>query len=338
MSKQKRNAWSADDLLALGRSYQDAAVLAAAADLNLFDALVSRPMETTALARKLKCDPRGLGILLDALASRRLLRKSGGRYALASGLDAFLTTYGARSVLAMAQHQANCLRRWAQLAVVVKTGRPAKRVASVRGTAGDQASFIGAMHNVSAPLAGKVIQSLRPLRFKHLLDIGGASGTWTMAFLKACPGARATLFDLPEVIPMARRRLRSAGLVRRVRLMPGNFETDPLPGGADFAWVSAIVHQNSRAQNRVLFEKVFTALTPGGRIAIRDIVMEPDRTRPPAGALFAVNMLVSTAAGGTFTLNELREDLEAAGFEKPVLLRKDEAMNSIIAASKPPGS
>ena len=89
---------------------------------------------------------------------------------------------------------------------------------------------------------------------------------------------------------------------------------DALPPGADLAWVSAIVHQNTRAQNRALFTAVFEALTPGGRIAIRDILMEEDRTRPVAGALFAVNMLVATQGGGTFTLAELREDLVAAGF------------------------
>ena len=74
---------------------------------------------------------------------------------------------------------------------------------------------------------------------------------------------------------------------------------------------------------------------PGGRIAIRDILMEEDRTRPVAGALFAVNMLVATEGGGTFTLAELREDLEAAGFAEVALARQDEAMNAIVVAKKP---
>jgi predicted O-methyltransferase YrrM len=159
-----------------------------------------------------------------------------------------------------------------------------------------------------------------------------------MAFLRACPSARATLFDLPHVIPMARRRLTAAGLDERVRLVAGDFATDALPAGADLAWVSAIVHQNSRAQNRDLFGKAFAALTPGGRIAIRDILMEDDLTRPVAGALFAVNMLVATEGGGTFTLAELREDLVAAGFVKVALVRQDEAMNSVVVAKKPGGA
>jgi ubiquinone/menaquinone biosynthesis C-methylase UbiE len=208
-------------------------------------------------------------------------------------------------------------------------------MASVRGEAGDEESFIGAMHNISAPNADHVIRAIRPLRFLHLLDLGGGSGTWTIAFLRACPSARATIFDLASVIPLARRRLAAARLSGKVKLAAGDFMKDALPRGADLAWVSAIVHQNSRAQNRTLFSEVFRALVPGGRIAIRDILMEEDRTRPVAGALFAVNMLVATEGGGTFTFAELREDLEAAGFIQAAVLRADEAMNSIVVARKP---
>ena len=95
------------------------------------------------------------------------------------------------------------------------------------------------------------------------------------------------------------------------------------------------MHQNSREQNRQLFCKVFRALQPGGRVLIRDVVMEESRTEPTAGALFAVNMLASTESGGTFTFTEMREDLESAGFMEAELRRRDPGMNSIVAARKP---
>ncbi|HOX01395.1 MAG TPA: methyltransferase [Candidatus Paceibacterota bacterium] len=327
--------WTADQLLELGRCYQPAAVYAAAADLDLFDALASGPLGARELARKLHCDLRGLVALLDALAALGLLNRRGERYALPAGTAELLTSSGSKSIMAMARHQANCMRNWVQLARVVKTGRPAKRAPSVRGAQEDAAAFIEGMHNISIPIAKDVIRGVQPLKFGHLLDVGGASGTWTIAFLRACSRGKATLFDLPHVIPMARRRLKGAGLSRRVRLVAGDFMADPLPRGADLAWVSAIVHQNSRAQNRALFANVFQALEPGGRIAIRDILMESDRTRPVAGALFAINMLVATPGGGTYTFDELREDLESAGFVRAAAARRDPAMNSIVIAEKP---
>jgi hypothetical protein len=335
MEPELTGLWTAEQLLELGRSYQAAAVLAAAADLDLFSALAAGPRPAEELAPALDCDVRGLTVLLDALAALGLLEKQGARYELPAGLEAFLCPEGGQSILAMAQHQANCLRNWAQLARVVKTGRPAERSPSVRGETQDQEAFIGAMHNICVPLADKVICAIQPLQFQHLLDVGGASGTWTMAFLRACPKATATLFDLPHVIPLARSRLEPAGFGARVRFVPGDFMKHPLPPGADLAWVSAIVHQNSRAQNRGLFGKVFQALVPGGRVALRDLIMDETRTRPAAGALFAVNMLVATEGGGTFTFEELREDLESAGFTGVTLARDDQTMNSVVVASRP---
>ena len=334
MTHDATKSWSAGELQALIHGYQGAAVLAAAAELDLFSSLDGEPRTAPDLAKRLRCDLRGLAILLDGLAALQLLQKQGGCYALSPGVADVFTHRGARTSLAMAQHQANCLRRWAQLARVVKTGRPAKRSASVRGAAGDQQSFIAAMDNTSAPVADAVVRRVQPLEFRQLLDIGGASGTWTIAFLRACPSASAILFDLPPVIPMADERLTAAGLRDRVQLAPGDFMADPLPAGADLAWVSAIVHQNTREQNRALFAKVHTALAPGGRIAIRDMLMDETRTHPPAGALFAVNMLVSTQGGGTFTFAELREDLQAAGFCAASVLYRDEAMSSIVVAGK----
>ena len=117
-------------------------------------------------------------------------------------------------------------------------------------------------------------------------------------------------------------------------LVAGDFYLDQLPAGADFAWVSAICHQHSRRHNRELFTKVFRALAPGGRIGIRDMVMEPDHVAPREGALFAINMLVNTDSGSTFTLAEYAEDLEGAGFTAPQLAVKHEAMNAVVVASK----
>jgi precorrin-6B methylase 2 len=328
--------WTADEILDLARSFQPACVLAAAADLDLFDAIGTDHLTAAAFARRLRCNKRALTILLDALVALHMLNKQSTRYSAPTSIARILTYKGSDSVLAMAQHQANCLRRWDQLAKVIKTGKPAQRIPSIRGEQGDMASFIGAMHAINAQVAAKVVRDIQPLPFNRLLDVGGASGTWTIAFLHTNPSCSATIFDLPPVIPLAEKRLTEAGLRQRVKLVKGNFYTDCLPKGCDLAWVSAIVHQNSRHQNRMLFRKVFRALDNGGRIAIRDILMEKSRTVPISGALFAVNMLVATEGGGTFTFEGLRGGLKAAGFVGAKAVRHDEGMNSVVVARKRP--
>jgi hypothetical protein len=326
--------WSVEELGQLLRAYQPACILMAAAELDLFGTFAGAPFTASQAAAKLVADPRGMTVLLDALAALHLLDKQDDRYSVPSSLAPLLTHGQPGSQLAMVQHQATCLRRWSQLASIVKTGQLPPRLPSIRGESADYASFIEAMDNASAPAAAGVVASLLPLQFSHLLDVGGASGSWTIAFLRTNSTARATIFDLPQVIPQARQRIERAGLSARVELSTGDFYVDPLPRGADLAWVSAIVHQNSRDQNRALFERIHVALVPGGRLLIRDFLMEPSRTRPVGGALFAVNMLAGTSRGGTFTVEELTEDLASAGFDDVVVLRRDETMHSVLSARK----
>lgn len=327
--------WTTEDILQIASSYQPACILAAAADLELFDTMGLGPFSVAETAEKLQADARGIAILLDALAALQLLDKAGDSYTLTPGVADALTRGTASNVLAMAQHQANCLRRWSRLAQTIKTGRPPERIPSIRGADSDYASFIEAMDNASAPVAATVVADLGALHFHHMLDVGGASGSWTIAFLRAHPDATATIFDLPTVIPQADARITQAGLAHRVKLAGGDYFTDPLPGGADLAWISAIIHQNSRQQNRDLFARVHKALQAGGQVLIRDILMDESRTHPIRGALFAVNMLTGTEQGGTYTFDEVADDLEASGFIDPRIARKAEDMSSVIAAQKP---
>jgi predicted O-methyltransferase YrrM len=311
-----------------------ACLLTAGAVLDVFSRLHAKTMTAAALARNLGTDRRATTFLLDALAALGFLVKRDGGYSVPEDVAALLTEQSAENILPMVRHLANSLRRWAELARVVQTGGPAEVGPSVRGQAADQADFIAGMHNISKPMAAEVIDLLRPLKFRHVLDVGGGSGTWTIAFLGAVRRARATLFDLPAVIPMARERFAEAGLADRVTLVGGDFYADELPAGADLAWLGAICHQNSREQNRALFAKVHRALEDGGAVVIRDVVMDPSRTSPVGGALFAINMLVATEAGGTYTFEEYREDLCEAGFGEVTLVHRDEFMNSLIRAAK----
>jgi SAM-dependent methyltransferase len=324
-----------EQILELISGFRPACVIGAAAELELWTALGGQSLSAGQLAEKLGCDLRAITMLLDAVAGLGFLEKRDDRYGVPAELRGWLLADSQETILPMLQHMTNVLRGWSQLAGVVKAGAPMPRVASIRGAEADRASFIAAMHSISGPLADSLVARLGPPRFRNLLDVGGASGTWTMAFLRAVPAATATIFDLPDAIQQARARLAGTEFAPRVTLLPGDFYVDQLPGGADFAWVSAICHQHSRRHNRELFAKVFKALLPGGRVAVRDVVMARCRTKPLQGALFAINMLVNTDSGGAFTFDEYAEDLQAAGFQQPRLAVEDEAMSSVVVAEKP---
>ena len=326
--------WAAEEVVAVVRGFWPACVLLAAADLNVFTILKTKPMSAKAVADKLEADTRAISILLDALAAMALLSKQNKEYSLSSDIAQLLTEDSNRSILPAIRHQANCLRRWVQLPQVIRNGQPAERILNIHSETEDLAAFTGAMDNFSTSVATDVISKLRNLNFCHLLDVGSASGTWTIEFLRAVPEAKATLFDLPEVILMAKEHIAKAGLTDQVEFVEGDFYTDDIPTGADFIWLSAIAHQNSRQQNQQLFSKLYTVLENGGKLVLRDVVMDESRTKPEGGALFAINMLVATEGGGTYTFDEFRMDLLNAGFANITLVQQDEFMNSLISAVK----
>ena len=326
--------WTAQEVLDLARLYQPAGVLTAAAVLDVFSPLHAKPMTAEELAGKLGADPRATAILLDALAALKFLIKQGEEYSVPEDAAGLLTEQSAENVLPMLRHMANAIRRWAELPKVVQTGKCAEIAPGIRGAEAEMEDFIGGMNTISRPVAAGVMDKIKPFKFRHILDIGGGPGTWSIAFLRAADEAKATLFDLPAVGPIARQQFAEAGLTDRVNLVGGDYNADALPGGADLAWLGAICHQNSRQQNRDLFARVHTALADDGIVVIRDVIMDPSRTSPTGGALFAVNMLVATEAGGTYTFDEYREDLREAGFDEVTLVHRDEFMNSLIRAGK----
>lgn len=326
--------WSPESILEMARGYTDARVLLTAVELDLFTVLSRKSMCLAEATAALGTAERGTAILLDALAAMGLLTKEAGRYSCPPGRAELLAADGPASVLPMLRHNAGLWGRWSELTAIVREGA-VERPREVFPDEEELAAFIGAMHVVGRHAAGAIAEQAGAEDARNLLDVGGATGTYAEAFLRQYPGMRATVFDRPPVIKLAAKRLADTGLMDRIDLAAGDFYTDELPGGHDLVLLSAIIHQNSIEQNLDLYGKCFRALTTGGRILIRDHVMSPDRTQPPGGAMFAVNMLVATAGGNCYTFDEIREGLEKAGFTKARLIQSGMMMDGLVEAFKP---
>lgn len=323
---------SAESIQHIARGFSRARVLLTGVELDIFTLLAEEPLSLAEITDKLSSDLRATTIFLDALAAMGLLEKKGGLYRTSPEVIPFITAGSENSIVPGLLHTAHLWKTWSQLTDVVLSGGPAPRP----DTDGDvrTKAFIGAMHVGALRYAPELVKAVDPGPAKKIIDVGGGSGTYTIAFLRAFPGMKATLFDLPDVIPMAEARLEEEGLLTRVTLVGGDYNTDDLPGGHDLALLSAIIHQNSNQQNVALYKKVFHALDRGGRIIVRDYVMSSDRTRPASGALFAINMLVNTEGGNSYTFEEIREGLKEAGFEMVKLLHESE-MSSLVEGFKP---
>jgi predicted O-methyltransferase YrrM len=328
------NDMSPEIILGLAHKFTESRILLTGAELDLFTLLTPVPLPAEEVAARTGAERRAITILLDALAAMGLLVKQEGKYHCPPSVSSVLSAKAANSIMPMILHMTHLWERWSGLTAVVRGARPQKKPPSSSQDESEIRAFIGAMHAIAAPLASRIVAAVNPGQSRLLLDVGGASGTYTLAFLRAVAEMKATLFDRPAVIEMARERLSEAGVLDRVRLVSGDFYEDELPAGHDLAFVSAIIHQNSPEQNLDLFRKVWRALVPGGRIVIRDHVMTSDRTRPKDGAVFAVNMLVGTSGGKTYTYDEIQDGLTHTGFVRVRLLQSGEHMDGLVEGFK----
>ncbi len=327
--------WTRDDLLILGRGFMVPRILLTAAELDLFTKLKGKALTVDDLCATEGWDRRGLAILMDALAAEGLLsRGPDGKYSLPLAVAKYLVRDEKDSILPMILHGCHLWESWSNHTRIVSTGEnpyPAERKNRPKE---ETEAFIQAMHVVGQLVAPMIADSLDLSVYSKMLDIGGGPGTYTLAFLEKAPQMTATLFDLPEVVEIGRKRLTEVGLIDRVRIVAGDYTKDDLPPGHDLALLSAIIHSNSRETNRNLFRNVYSSLIQGGTILIRDHIMDPTRTFPVAGAIFAVNMLAATSGGNTYTFEEVKQDLESAGFKDVHVIREGQNMDQLVAAVK----
>jgi ubiquinone/menaquinone biosynthesis C-methylase UbiE len=322
------------DLQRLAGGFQGAKVFLTANDLGLFERL-EEWRAAADLAYELEVDARALGLLLNALVALGLLEKAGERYRCTPETARFLGAEGYRGHIF--RHIHHCWAAWSELPQVLRSGRPAAppEEAILGGREEWTRDFIRGMDDVTRELAPQVVRRLDLGGARVLFDVGGGPGTYAAAFLEAHPTlSEVRLFDLPGALTVARERLGARGLLERVRLTEGDFTRDELGSGADVVWISQVFHSRDDEGCRMLIEKAWRVLNPGGVLAVHEFLLDETGTAPPAAALFAVHMLVMTEGGRAYSGAEIASWMREAGFAAPQILRVSDD-TGVVRATKP---
>jgi predicted O-methyltransferase YrrM len=214
-------------------------------------------------------------------------------------------------------HTVHLWDTWSTLTEAVRKGKSVFHRAEVndRGNL-CLSAFIAAMHDRARISAGIIVSRMDLSGVRRVLDLGGGSGAYAIAFAHVKKNILATVFDLPSVIPLTKKYVRAAGLSGRINFITGDYLKNDLGKGFDLVFLSAIIHSNPTGDNQQLMKKCAKALNPGGRVVVQDFIMNENRVQPPHGALFALNMLVGTDAGDTYTEAEVSAWMKAAGLLK----------------------
>jgi SAM-dependent methyltransferase len=325
-------------LLASTFSFAITSVLMAAVELDLFTAVDLGADTVKKLAAKTSCSERGLTILLNALAGCGWLTKKGTRYALTACAATYLSKKSSSYAGGMAFHSKMLRNSWDNLSEVVRTGKGWHPVEANDDRGEFFSEFVGALYGLNLPAAEAVANLLRRSglpRPCNVLDIGAGSGVWSLALARAVPHSEVSVADWPAVIEKATKPfVMRENMTGRYRYLPGNFrEVDFGNSAFDIVYLGHICHSEGAKNSRRLFERIHRALKPGGRLVIADMLADEERREDTFALLFAVNMLVNTDEGDTFTFNEYREWLKGSGFSQ-VRAWQVPAPSPIILATK----
>src|SRR5437660_2298741 len=326
-------------LMEIGFAYAPPLIISAGVNNKVFDSLQNRAKTSEQIAEETGASARALRILMNALVGLGLLKKDRQeRYSLTQESAAFLlsnrpaTHAGFFGTIAP-----QLISRWVQLSDIVREGRPA--VAVNQETEGTE-FFSQLVENIipmSYPPAQTLGDHLQLVKTKdeiRVLDLAAGSGIWGIALAEKSPRVYVTAVDWAGMIPTTKRITQKFGGSDRFNYVEGNILEAKFGSGYDIATLGHILHSEGEERSRQLLKKTFSALKPGGIIAVAEWLVNDKRTEPTHSLMFAVQMLVNTDKGETFSFNEIKSWLEDAGFRK---VRKLEAPgpSPLILSTRP---
>lgn len=324
---QQNDFLNPNSIRTLANSFQQSRILLTAIELDIFSVLDKHMLTSTEVAQKINADQRATDRLMNALCAIGLLKKVHGKFYNSEEASQYLVK-GKTEYMSGLMHSVHLWNSWSGLTHAVRSGKKSKREEVENLGAKRLESFISAMHYRGVKEAKILSMMLDFSNVKKMLDVGCGSGAFSMEFIKKNSSMNAVLFDLPDVIQIAQEYVNAESKNKNISYVSGNYLTDEFGAGYDLIFLSAIIHINSYEENKKLIKKCFDALNRNGQLIIRDWIMNEERTTPVGGTFFALNMLVATDSGDTYTENEIKNWLISAGITK--IERKNTSFDSSL--------
>jgi len=326
-------------LMELSFAYAPPLIISAAVGNKIFDTLENGAKTAEDVAKETGASPRALKILMNALVGLDLLKKDReGKYSLTPESAAFLVSnkLGTHAGF-FATIAPQLISRWLRLTDIVREDRPA--VAVNQETEGTEffTQLVERIIPMSYPAAQRLGDHLKIAKTKddvRVLDLAAGSGIWGIALAQKSPRVRASAVDWAGMIPTTKRITEKFGVRDHFDFVEGDLLEVDFGSGYDVATLGHILHSEGEERSRQLLKKTFRALKSGGVIAIAEWLVNDQRTAPLPSLMFAVQMLVNTQKGDTFSFNEIKGWLQEAGF-KNVRKLKAPGPSPLILATKP---
>ncbi|MCU0987866.1 MAG: acetylserotonin O-methyltransferase [Acetobacteraceae bacterium] len=298
-------------------------VLLSCVQLRLFEALAAGPLPEAVLASRARLGPEAMARLVDAAASLRLLRRTGGGEVGLGSLGAAMV--GNAGLAAMIEHHALVYRDLADPVALLRGEQAPAALAAYWPYAAEGphaalddaavAPYTALMAATQPLVSAEVLGAYDFSRHRCLLDVGGGDGSFLAAIGAAHPHLSLHLFDLPAVAARAGARFAAAGLAARARMTGGDFLRDPLPTGADVISLVRVIHDHDEGRVAAILRAAHAALPPGGTLLVAEPLADTPGAEPIGAAYFGFYLLAMGRgrARGVAALSGLLAD---AGFSR----------------------
>ncbi|MEU6131738.1 methyltransferase [Saccharopolyspora sp. NPDC047091] len=315
-------------IMRVGMGFQESRTLLAAVELGVFTELARGPADGEELRTRLGVDQRGARDFFDALVAMGFLERSDGRYRNAPDADAYLDRAKPAyremgGLLEMANSRLYGI--WGGLAEALRTGRAqdeskteqpgADTFGALYADPERLAQFLASMTGVSHAANRQLAARFDWSGYRTVADLGTAQGDMAVQILLANPHLDGIGFDLPAVRPVFDDYVAEAGLSERLRFVGGDFFQDEFPS-ADVITMGHVLHNWDLAGKRLLLEKSWRALRPGGAVILYDSMIDDGRSENVFALMMSLNMMAVTDGGFGYTTAECQEWLRAAGFSR----------------------
>ena len=304
-------------LMQIGLAYRSSAVLFAAVNLDIFTFLSSGPKTAEELAQACNAHLPAVQLLLNACAVEGLLVVKGDHYSNSAVAAGYLARNSPEFSANGFKYAENLYPAWGRLTDLLRDGRPPMPAPVMLGENKEVTrAFVMAMHERARGI-GSILPYLDLTGRRHLLDIGGGPGTYSVALVDKTPGLCATVLDLPGVVEVAQELVDASGYADRVRLRAGDYLKSDFGTGFDVALLSGMMHRESPDSCRLLLRKTFAALDAGGMAIVSDVFFDDETKRtPPFTVYFALNMMLTSDDGSAHAKTEMAVWMREVGFER----------------------
>jgi SAM-dependent methyltransferase len=326
-------------IMQLAWGYVPPLVLEAAIRHRIFDLLDGGPKTVSEIQKETGASERGLSAVMNALVGLNFLAKDKqGYFSLTPESATFLVSTKPSFQGGMLRHGSEQLiPKWLHLNEVVMTGEPAAAVNKEESGGDFFQQFVNDIFPLSYPAAqvlSRHYSANGAAPAVRVLDLAAGSGVWGIAMAQGSEKVSVTAVDWPEVIPVTHKTVARFGLTDRFSFVEGDLLQVDFGSGHNLATLGHILHSEGSERSQALLKKTFQALAPGGTIAIAEFLVNADRTGPLNALFFAVNMLVNTETGDTYSFEEISSWLKAAGFTDARTLDAP-GPSPLILATKP---